>query len=139
MAYRRVNEMSKTMTAVFLAAGLAGAAYAQHEHHMDAGKKGDAPAAAATVKGEVVDMACYMSHEGKGDKHASCAKACLMGGAPAGILGADGSLTLLLEDHDKKKPYKAVLELAGKQAEVTGKKVTKGGITGLVVAEVKKG
>lgn len=127
--------MTKTMTGAVLAAvlGLAGAAYAQHDH----GK----PAAGETVtlKGEVVDLACYMAHEGKGAKHQKCAKACLLGGAPAGLLGADGSLVLLVEDHNAKKPYKAVLELAGQQAEVAGKKFTRGGLTGVVVSGVKKG
>lgn len=128
--------MSKTtLTAGLLALALAGAASAGHDH----GKMAEAAGETVTLKGEVVDLACYMAHEGKGEKHEKCAKACLTGGAPAGILGADGSVVLLVEDHGAKKPYKAVLELAGKQAEVTGKKFTRGGLTGVVVTGVKKG
>lgn len=136
--------MTKTMTGAVLAAalGLAGAAYAQHDHGK-AGKGHDhgqgAAGEAVTLRGEVVDLACYMAHEGKGEKHMKCAKACLLGGAPVGILGADGSVVLLVEDHNAKKPYKALLELAGMQAEVTGKKYTRGGLTGVVVSAVKKG
>ena len=103
-----------------------------HEH-------GEAKGEMTTLKGEIVDLACYMAHEGNGEKHEKCAKACLTGGAPAGILGADGAVVLLVEDHGAKKPYKMMLELAGKQAEVTGKKVVRGGLTGLVVTAVKKG
>lgn len=134
--------MTKRMRA-FLGAGiLAAAALAScgpggHEHGGPAVDK--AAVGEASVKGEVVDMACYMAHEGRGPKHAKCAKACLLEGAPAGILGSDGSLVLLVEDHNAKKPYKAVLELAGRQAEVSGKMVTRGGITALVVASVKEG
>lgn len=133
-----------TMTGAVLAAvlGLSGAAHAQHDH----GKmeKGHGKAAAdqgkdVTLTGEVVDLACYMAHEGKGEKHQKCAKACLLGGAPAGILAADGTVTLLVEDHSAKKPYKAVLELAGQQATVTGKRFARGGLAAVVVSAVKKG
>lgn len=43
------------------------------------------------VQGELVDMSCYMAHEGKGPKHADCAKTCVLGGAPLGLLGAAAS------------------------------------------------
>lgn len=138
--------MTKTTTGAVLAAalGLAGAAYAQHDHGKaekghDHGKAAAAAGETVTLKGEIVDLACYMAHEGKGEKHMKCAKACLLGGAPTGILGADGSVVLLVEDHNAKKPYKALVELAGMQAEVTGKKYTRGGLTGVVVTGVKKG
>lgn len=139
--------MTKTMTAALFAAAMAwgGAAYAQHDHgKAEKGHDHGAAGAAAkgemvTLKGEIVDLACYMAHEGKGEKHEKCAKACLTGGAPAGILEADGTVILLVEDHEAKKPYKAMLELAGKQAEVSGKKFTRGGLTGVVVTGVKKG
>ncbi|TBR24899.1 hypothetical protein EPO15_03155 [bacterium] len=136
----------KTTTMALLTGllALAGAAYAQHDHSKmekghDHGSATAAKGETVTLKGEVLDLACYMAHEGKGEKHAKCAQACLTGGAPAGILGADGTVTLLVEDHEAKKPYKMVLELAGKQAEVTGKKFTRGGLTGVVVSAVKKG
>lgn len=156
--------MTKTMTLVFALALTPALALAhcgscgmgddkktegKHEHGKaeakgDKAAKGHAHHAAApgemtTLKGEVVDMACYMAHEGKGEKHAKCATECLKKGMPAGLLGADGSLTLLLEDHGQAKAYKSLPELAGKQAEVKGKKVTKAGITAIMVAEVKKG
>lgn len=136
----------KTIKAALFAAalGLAGAAYAQHDHGKaekghDHGKAAAAAGETVTLKGEVLDLACYMAHEGKGEKHRKCAIACLSGGAPAGILADDGTVILLVEDHNAKKPYKAVLELAGQQAEVTGKKFTRGGLTGVVVTGVKKG
>lgn len=135
--------MTKTMTATVFALMLAAGAFAAggHDHakmktdHKDGAAAGET----VTLKGEVLDMACYMSHEGMGDKHAKCAKTCLLGGAPAGILGSDGTVTLLVEDHGAKKPYKALLELAGQKAEVTGKRYTRGGLTAVVVSAVKKG
>lgn len=156
--------MTKTMTAVLFAAalGLTPAFVSAHcgscgmgdEKHDDAkaGKKAEhkhdkagakahmaAAGEAATLKGEIVDMSCWMAHEGMGEKHAKCAKECLSKGAPAGLLGADGSITLLLEGHGENKAFKLVKELGGQQAEVKGKKVIKAGITALMVTEVKKG
>lgn len=138
--------MTKMMAGAVLSMvlGLAGAAYAQHDHGKmekghDQGKAAADMGKDVTIAGEVVDLACYMAHEGKGEKHMKCAKACLLGGAPAGILAADGTVTLLVEDHNAKKPYKAVLELAGQQASVTGKRFVRGGLTGVVVSAVKKG
>lgn len=126
--------MTKTMAAGILAAAFAAgtAAYAGAE-----GAK--AAEAETSMKGEVVDLACYLGHGAMGEKHAKCAKSCVLGGGQAGLLGADGNVTLLVQDHDKGKPYKAACELAGKQAEVTGQKVTKGGLTAILVSSVKKG
>src|SRR6266571_4351107 len=71
------------------------------------------PAAAAdSVTGEVVDLACYMVHpqSSVGAGHKKCAEVCLKKGLPAGLLTADKQLYLLLEDHDNSKPYAAVRE-----------------------------
>src|SRR5438105_4161313 len=88
-----------------------------HDH--DAMKAG--PAAtdgqAKTIEGKVVDLACYLGHGEMSDKHGKCAKACVLGGSPAGVLGADGSLFLLVEDHDNPKPYSAVKKMAGEAAK----------------------
>jgi hypothetical protein len=56
-------------------------------------------AADTTVKGELVDMACYMSHDGQGADHADCAVKCVKGGQPMGLKAADGKLYLLFADH----------------------------------------
>lgn len=59
---------------------------------------------------------------------------CAKGGAPLGILAGDGSVLLLVEDHAKPAPYAQVKKLAGKQVEVEGKKVTRGGVSAVVVS-----
>src|SRR5262249_8286523 len=92
-----------------------------------------------TANGEVVDLACYMTRgeKGRGPEHADCAEMCAKGGAPLGPPSADGSLLLLVEDHTKPAPYADVKKLAGKQAEVQGKKFNRGGISALMVAAAK--
>jgi hypothetical protein len=88
------------------------------------------------LKGEIVDLACYVPRgdKGRGPGHEECAEMCAKGGAPLGILGDDGNVILLVEDHAKPSPYGQVKKLAGKQAEVEGKKFTRGGVAVLVVS-----
>jgi len=91
-----------------------------------------------TVQGEVVDLACYLPRgdKGRGATHQECAEMCAKGGAPLGVLSADGTVALLIEDHARPAPYGQVRKLAGQQVEVQGKKYTRGGVTGLMVATV---
>lgn len=85
-----------------------------------------------TLRGEIVDLSCYLSmcDEGRGPDHVACAKDCLAKGAPAGILTADGKVTLLI--------YKkgSLADVAGKTLEVKGKCFERGGLKALVADEV---
>jgi hypothetical protein len=74
-----------------------------------------------TGTGEIVDMHCYSKDPAKkGEAHAGCAKKCL-GGADAkmGLLQADGTVVQLVPGEDK-AAFTALVDLAGKQAKVTG-------------------
>lgn len=70
--------------------------------------------------GEVVDLACYVAKGAKGADHAGCAKSCVKGGQPMGLVTDDGTLVLLAADHADGAPYEALKDLAGEQAKVTG-------------------
>jgi len=93
-----------------------------------------------TAKGEVVDLACYMERgdKGRGPTHLDCADQCVRGGAPIGLLGSDGSVLLLVENHGKPAPYAQLKKLGGKNAEVEGVKFNRGGIAALQVNSVKE-
>lgn len=104
-------------------------AVAQHEGHHE-GKT-------ATVKGEIVDLSCYIGHGAKGAGHAACAKTCINKGLPMGILTKDNKLYLLTEDHDNATAYAAAKKFAAKQATVTGTLNTKDGIKAIAVESVK--
>jgi hypothetical protein len=73
-----------------------------------------------TGSGEVVDMHCYKKNQAKGEGHAGCAKKCL-GAADGemGLLMGDGTILKLVPGTDK-APYTALIDLAGKQAKVSG-------------------
>ena len=92
---------------------------------------------AVTVKGEIVDLACYLSKGSKGKRHKTCAELCAKKGLPIGVLTDAGDVYLLIEDHDDPGPYDAAKGLAGEQAEVSGKKFTKGGVQSILVSGAK--
>jgi hypothetical protein len=91
------------------------------------------------LRGEVVDLTCYMGQESRGKEHEGCTKACLMGGAPAGLLSENGSLYLLLEDHLNPKSYENIRTMGGDLVKVKGKVFKRGEILSLIVSKVQKG
>jgi hypothetical protein len=96
-------------------------------------------AAAESLSGEVVDLACYLPHpeSGRGASHRKCAETCIKKGLPVGLLTEDKQVYLLLEDHENPKPYAQVKEKAAEKITVEGDKVTQGGVQGIVVEAVK--
>ncbi len=91
-----------------------------------------------TVRGEILDMACYVAHEAKGPDHAACAKRCVKGGQPMGLLAEDGTVYLLYANHKDGSAYEQAKEYAGEKVEIVGIAATRAGITGLEVSSVKK-
>ena len=110
-----------------LALPLAALASGDHEHGHEE----------VTVQGEVLDMSCYIAHGAKGDDHAACAKRCVKGGQPMGLLASDGTVYLLYAPHDDSSAYELTKDFAGKQVEVAGKAATNAGIKGIEVRSVK--
>lgn len=92
---------------------------------------------ASVVKGEILDLSCYMGHGGQGEGHAGCAAKCLKGGQPMGLLGTDGGVYLLFADHADSTAYEKAKEFAGKKVEITGDVASKGALKGITVHGVK--
>ena len=105
----------------------------QHEHMQESGV-----GKTQTLTGEILDLACYVGHEAKGDKHKACATACISGGAPMGLLTSDGRVYLLVENHEMKKPYDELKSKAAEQMKVTGTVQERGGLPAIVVTAVAK-
>ena len=93
---------------------------------------------AMTVRGEILDMACYVAHEAKGPDHAACAKRCVKGGQPMGLLADDGTVYLLYANHEDGSAFEQAKEFAGQKVEIVGIAATQAGIKGLEVSSVKK-
>ncbi|MBI4061785.1 MAG: hypothetical protein HY403_10170 [Elusimicrobia bacterium] len=103
-----------------------------------AGSHMDRSGKAETISGELLDMSCYMMHEGKGRKHAKCAGACVRGGAPLGLLTKDGKVLLVVGNHEDPKPFLEAKVLAGAEARITGTVFTRGGLAAIVVSTAEK-
>jgi hypothetical protein len=97
------------------------------------------PAWAETVTGEVIDMSCYLGHgeTGHGASHKKCAETCAKKGLPMGLLTDDKQVFVLLEDHDNPKAYATAIGEAAQTITIDGRKVTQGGVNGLLVEDVK--
>ena len=81
-----------------------------------------------TVKGEVIDVACYLESgaSGSGTDHADCAKTCISSGLPVGLKGEDGKIYLLIGDD---KPMNDELaKYAAQTVTVKGKAVSRDGV-----------
>jgi hypothetical protein len=88
-----------------------------------------------TIKGEVVDMMCYLDHGAKGDKHKGCAEKCIKGGGPVGLLTADDQLYLVVGDHQPMNE-----QLAAKAAQTVtlkGKVVERNGVKMIANAQLQ--
>lgn len=104
-----------------------------HEGHEAKGKT----AKTVTIKGEVVDSGCYLSHGAKGADHKECATKCISGGMPMGLLTADNKFYLLTLNHSNADPYNSLKDMASATVEITGTTATRNGVTMLDVTEVK--
>ena len=109
---------------------IAGLAADNPSHH-------DAPSG-LTVKGEVLDLACYLAHGGKGPDHRKCAARCAEQGQPIGFLTTTGEVYLLMADHVDMTAFEQAKKLAGQEVEITGKPAERDGMSGLTVLAVKK-
>jgi hypothetical protein len=100
--------------------------------HMDMAKSGST----ITVTGEVLDMACYLDHGARGEKHADCAQKCISSGLPVGLKATDGTIYLLIGEHMPANSDLAAY--AAKTITVKGKFASRDGINLLENIEIVK-
>ena len=93
---------------------------------------------AKTIRGELLDLTCYMGHGAQGTKHQECATMCIKEGLPMGLLTKEGAVYVIVEDHDNKDAYQSLKGLAAEQVEVTGEVAEKGGIRSISVTKATK-
>jgi len=90
-----------------------------------------------TVKGEIVDLGCYLGHGARGADHKGCATKCIASGMPFGLLTADGKLYVLTLNHDNPDPYNKCKEMAAATVVVTGTPMQRNGVMAVDVVDVK--
>ena len=102
------------------------AARAEDAHHAEV-------AATQKLTGEVVDVVCYLSHDGQGSGHAGCAKKCIESGLPVAIKVGD-QLYLASMGHDPAN--KSLADKAGQQVTVEGQVYEKDGQKLITISKI---
>jgi hypothetical protein len=92
-----------------------------------------------TVKGEILDLACYVAHDAQGDEHVNCALRCVKAGQPMGLKAEDGTVYILFADHADASAYEQAKQYAGKVVEISGPAADRAGLKGITVQSVKQG
>jgi hypothetical protein len=97
-------------------------------------------AAPLTVKGEVVDLACYKGDKTKmGEAHKGCGMTCVKKGNPLAIVTSDGQVYNLAGAYTENKNAKIVEgELFAVPVEATGEVAEKDGGKVITVTAMKK-
>ena len=131
-----MRETTKNIVRIVMASAMAMAMVLFTYVQSPAAGKGD-NGKEVSIKGEVLDMNCYMAGEKHGAGHAQCAAMCIKGGAPMGILTDDNKVYLLTENHDKPDPYTELKSQAAKQVTVKGTMFERGGVQGIEVSSVE--
>lgn len=92
-----------------------------------------------TITGQVIDPACYMKMNQKGPEHKKCAQTCAKSGQTLAILeDKTNKIYISLADEMGGDPNAQILDLAEEHVKVTGKVITKGGLSGIVISKVEK-
>ena len=144
--------MKKHAILFALIAGLALAATAVHAQ-TKASVPQPSPAAAKAavpkrlvVRGEIVDMGCYLARGLRGPLHTDCARQCLAVGVPMGLLGPDSTVYLLTQDHGRAMApsqyqtpdaYAQCKDWASMTVEVMGTLYVRNGVNVLEVSRAK--
>lgn len=91
-----------------------------------------------TIRGEVVDVACWVGSGARGEKHKSCAEACAKGGGAVGILqDKTNKLFVAVAPKPGGDPKEKLTEHIAHRVEVKGTVSQRGGVATLAVASVK--
>src|SRR3990172_7456877 len=88
--------------------------------------------------GEVIDTACYVSHDSRGPEHLECARECAAQGISLGIREEKTGRVYISLPVDHSNPNTKLTEFIAKRVEVKGTVFTKGGLKGIFVQSVRE-
>jgi hypothetical protein len=97
----------------------------------------DPKGAEVTVKGEVVDLWCYLEGGDHGAEHKDCAVMCAKTGNPIGILDEKGNLYVAMGVKDHQPGREVLIDKMAETVTVSGTLVKKGGVQVIYVKSVK--
>jgi hypothetical protein len=114
--------------------GLSGAPLPGLAHATDTGPgKGKS----VTLKGEIVDPQCWITHDGRGTAHTGCALSCAKAGQTLAFLDdPSGTLYMLLADNHSKNPNEPWYSYVGKPVIAKGDVFARGKLNAIVLRSV---
>jgi len=89
------------------------------------------------VRGEVVDLWCYLEGGDHGPEKKLCATACAKTGNPIGILDSKGNLYVAAGLKDHQSAQSLLVNKMSDEVSVTGTVVKKGGVRMIYIDTVK--
>ena len=92
---------------------------------------------AVELKGEIVDLHCYLDREAKGPGHKQCAVQCAKAGNPIALLTEKGDLYLLMGEKKHQTSNDILIEKIADIVTISGIQVKKGGLQAIYVSSVK--
>ena len=90
-----------------------------------------------TVKGEVVDLWCYLEGGDHGADHKKCAVACAKAGNPIGLITEKDEVYVMMGLKDHQPGKEVLIDKMAETVTVEGTLVKKGGVQVIYVASVK--
>lgn len=90
-----------------------------------------------TLKGEVVDLWCYLEGGDHGAQHKKCSIECAKAGNPIGLLTEKGDLYVLMGIKDHQPGKEVLIDKMADTVTIEGTLVKKGGIQVVYVSSVK--
>lgn len=91
----------------------------------------------ATIKGEIVDLWCYLEGGDRGPAKKDCATACAKAGNAIGVLDANGNLYLAAGLKDHQPAQTLLVDKMSQEVTVSGTLVRKGGVPMIYVDSLK--
>ena len=89
------------------------------------------------IKGEVVDLWCYLEGGDHGAEHKKCAISCAKAGNPIGLLTEKGEVYVMMGIKDHQPGKDVLIEKMAETVTVEGTLVKKGGTQVIYVSAVK--
>lgn len=89
-----------------------------------------------SIKGEVIDVWCYLEAGDRGPEKKACAVACAKAGNPIGILDDKGNVTIALSIEDHTSAQKLLIDKMADTVTVNGTLVKKGGVQAIYIKSV---
>src|SRR3989454_12395050 len=90
-----------------------------------------------TVKGEVIDLWCYLEGGDHGADHKQCAVECAKAGNPIGLLTEKGDIYVMMGIKDHQPGREVLIDKMADTVTVEGTLVKKGGVQVVYVSSVK--